>query len=241
MAHQLSVPLLGFELVVPLKLLIVEPILFLGQELLLLPVKVLLVLWAFSTVSCLGVVTYIWFESTFLHFPFKILFFLSSLQLCQLSISIMLVAHHSLCGLLSYLSLSLLVGVIRLLLAYWCTVSLTTHQPSVLLLEVVIYIQSPFSRFGFSFQISLSRILVKSHNLRRIHGFIAPVGVKELIPISESVVDLNVGDWVGIELLRSLRLESPIVSRVTSGYSFIKIVEVSLIADACFSVLRPHV
>lgn len=218
-----------------------EPILFLGQELLLLHVKILLVLGAFSTISCLGAVTNIWFESAFLHFPLKILFFLSPLQLCQLSFSIMLVAHQSLCGLLSYLSLSLLVRVIRLMLAYRCTVSLTAHQSPILFLEVIIYIQSPFSRFGFSFQIFLSRILVKSHNLRRTHGFIASVGVKELIPISESVVDLDIGDWVGIELLRSLRLESSIVSRIASGYSFIKIVEVSFIADACFSVLRPHV
>ena len=96
------------------------PILLLRQELLLLSVEVLLDLRTFGAVPSLRtsiisrVVTDIWLECAFLHFSLKIFFLFSSLELSQLSISILFVPHHSFFGLLCYVSLPLLVSVIGL-------------------------------------------------------------------------------------------------------------------------------
>jgi hypothetical protein len=226
--------LLCSELAVSIELLIVDPILLLSQELLLLLVEMLRILsalWAFGAVSCLwsasiaSVIADIWFESAFLHFFLKILFFFSPLKLCQLSFSFRLVSHHSFLGLISNLPLLLFVRVVwRLLFGNWGTISLrTVHESAILFLEIVVRIQSPFSRFGFSFQISLSGILVKSQNLRRIHSFIPIVWFIKLVPVtSETIIDLNVRNGVGIELLWSLRLESSLDSIwIHSGHTFI--------------------
>jgi hypothetical protein len=212
---------------------------------------VLSTLRAFGAVSCLwsgsmaSVLTDIWFESTFLHFSLKILFFFLPLKLSQLSISIVFVSHHSLLGLISNLSLSLFLRVVWwLLFRKWGTVTLgTVHKSTVLVFEIVVIIQSPFSRFGFSIQISLSGILVKSQNLWRIHGFITYVWVIKLVSVtSETIIDLNVCDWVSIELLWSLRVESSLGSiLIHSGHTFIKIIKFSIIADAWFSELRPQI
>lgn len=251
MTDQLRLALSGSEFIFSLSLLIIYPVLFFRNELLLSFVEILR---TFGAVSSLGFIrlSNIRFKCTFLHFIIQILLFSSSLELGDLSISILFIGQHAILSLISnILHLLIVLIIIWFIFCSWCTIT-PIHDFPILFYEVLIdiWILSSFSRFRLSFEF-FTRNLVKSHIWRRIHCFITLIIARFIKLISvwlpEHIIDLNVCHRIGIELLRglwnvsSLIWTSLILISYDHAHTFIHIYDFSIVTWAWISKIRSQV